>query len=181
MAHRQGEIAGTRGPGKSEEPSQRFIIAAYATADAARKALLSLPSSLVSDESRFLIADGSFIADGLPNEAADGKCGPRRLHLRSLLQECDGNDAPMPGVEGLYCWALSTLGDGMGANRHPGQASLSPMSERIAEHLAHLLEVGGAVLILRVDGAEIQRSAARTLLDSKCEFLLTHETTVRHN
>jgi hypothetical protein len=83
----------------------------------------------------------------------------------------------MPGVEGLYCWALSTLGDG----RHRGEASAPTVSERISEHLAHLLEDGGAVLILRVDGAEIQRSAARTLLDSKCEFLLTHEATVRHS
>jgi hypothetical protein len=170
MTHPKGEIAGTRAAGESEEPSQRFILAAYATADAARKALLSLPSSLGGGASCFSLADGS------PNEAADGKSGARP-HLRSLLQDCDSDGAATPGVEGLYFWALSTLGDG----RHRGEASAPTMSERISEHLAHLLEDGGAVLILRVDGAEIQRSAARTLLDSKCEFLLTHEATVRHS
>ncbi len=172
MAECRGEIAGTSGSGRNEEPSQRFVLAAYATVAAAREAFLSLPSlplSPVRDERCVLLTDGS------PSEAGS------RFQLKSVLQDCDSNGGSMDRVEGLHRWALSTLRDCMGANRSPGDTAASPTSRRISEHLSHLIEDGGAVLILRVDDAERQRRAARTLLDSKCEFLLTHEATVRHN
>jgi hypothetical protein len=75
---------------------------------------------------------------------------------------------------------FSALWDSMRSRPDGEDVSNESVSPRIFHKLTHHLAEGAAVLIVRVDGAERQRSAARTLLDCKCEVLLTHEVAVRH-
>jgi len=64
--------------------------------------------------------------------------------------------------------------DMIGAQEH-ARETVSPRVEELFARLVDHLEMGAAILVVRVPDAERQLLVSRTLLASKCEVLLTHE------
>jgi hypothetical protein len=70
---------------------------------------------------------------------------------------------------------FAPLWESMRVRPNGHDVSKGGMSPRIYSQLIHHLAAGAAVLIVRIQRPEQQRSAARALLDCKCDVLLTHE------
>lgn len=61
----------------------------------------------------------------------------------------------------------------------PGPTPQDGLTPRLAHQISNTLDGSGAVLVVAIQTAEQERGAARTLLTSKCDVLLTHEMAVR--
>lgn len=71
--------------------------------------------------------------------------------------------------------SFSALWDSMRTQSDRSDVSGPPGMQRQFQHLVHQVAKGAAVVIVSAPDPEQQISASRTLLDAKCETLLTHE------
>lgn len=164
-------IVGCRDNAANRDSPSRFVLAAFASLAAARAAVRDL-GAIAGDQGRsFMVVDGA----GHDSAAAGPNGQPA---IRVLAVDGVGEAATISNDAGD--WALAMLRDGMSGVKQREGSTTPQMPARFSDTLARLIEDGGALLFVCVDGPEQQRRAARALLDCHCELLLTHEAIVRH-
>lgn len=165
---------------------QHSIIPTPAAAGPTAKPLGSLvvtpPSAEAPVERRHFVF-GLF--DG-PAKAEHALCELRAAHfednnvlLASGAAARFGGRVAMGDRLPAVCHPFGSLAGILGKPDQRASASQDGLAPRIAHQITSYLDRDGAVLIVAVQSAEQERVAARTLLTSKCDVLLTHEVAVR--
>jgi hypothetical protein len=160
-------------PNRRAEPGrQQFVLAVFRNPCGLNDAICNLLSCGFCDGQILLVSDRS-IGHQIGAFASEGKV---RVEDGRLDGSINGDDpARLPAERSS---PFSLLWERMPAR--PDREDMS-IPSRIYHELARHLAEGGAVMIIRLERAEQQRSVARILLDCNCEVVLTHEVAVRNN
>jgi hypothetical protein len=164
---------GARGAevGTQLERSQ-FVLGIFRDPPVAQKALQGLLAGEFQAGQLLLVAASS----GQMSEAL-GPGDMPRIHTCQLDGHV-GNDELLRQAS-TAASPFSPLWQSMRAHLDGQDGAKGSAPQRIYTQLRHDLGAGAVVVIVSVDRTEAQRSAARTLLDCKCDVLLTHEVSAR--
>ena len=160
----EANLETAKSDGKLARP--QFVLGVFHDGDAMREAVACLLGSDLHHSQLLLVARTPPASVSIPITSASVK----RCHLDL---ESRNEDLLRHAIAAAP--AFLPLWESMRANGGNGDGTYPRIYTQLIQHLA----TGANILIARMHREEQQRRIARALLDCRCDFLLTHEVSIR--